>query len=187
MKRVLVFLTLFFCASTGFAKELLIERAPNYKRGDRLEVVFPTPLGEVSVTTTVTGLCRFRGDIASYQCVDVQVQIPGSFFETKLAFVPNWSKAVMYVDGSMYRIETKENMFPLYQDDVRTFTALSFQPCRNPKYAGMQCMEVDGIDTCSGFRRVSKGIQFFCEGTYGGSRVVMDPEFRFPVEFELLN
>lgn len=187
MKMFFAFLLTLVLVQNVFGRELLVAQAPTYNVGDGIEATFETILGDVYVAITYKGECQLRRDPTWYRCADISVEMPGvGFRSVRLATTPDWRKTISYFEGVTYRFETEGSMFPLYEGDVRRTTVLSSQPCRKSRYQGQTCMEVDGTDTCSNFRRVSNGIEFTCQGVYGRSRVVMDHDFKVPLSFEFL-
>lgn len=187
MRTCFAAIVLFFAlAQSVFARELLVAQPPTYDIGDRVDMNFDTPLGALTISATYTGMCTMQRSSIQYHCAEVAVSASGVEMSSKVYVTPDWKRSLMIAEGQVLRLDLQGDMFPLYVGDVRVSDVLEAQPCRNPQYTGRTCMEPVGPERCTNYRRVSQGIEFFCEGRNGRTRTLMDHEFKFPIEVEFL-
>lgn len=191
MNKIFYFLVMFvvflFAAHAAAGEvynEVLVDRAPTYSVGDALKVDLDVPqIGSVSIRLQSEGIIQKHGLTWAQFNTTAVVPILGTVSVPVFVQLGTWNGHTEY-EGVMYRVNSTLR-FPLRENDTFTNTYLSSQPCR--RGAGSKCMEIDSIETCSGFMPTLKGIQYVCTGSNGlKTQYIMDREFKWLVEFQAI-
>lgn len=185
LKTFLV-LTLLILSDRVLAQEVIVHQRPTYQVGDSFAIDIVTEFGRVSISTTATREVEKGRRMGVYTEFEVVVMIGGVEMFRGPGFMSKetWN-GYLVRQGVMYR-STSTVHFPLREGDRFTNQVLVSGPCAN--YPGKTCMNIAMSEECHSMRRVAQGIEYICDGSPGGRiRYVMDHDFKWPVEFEVLN